>query len=258
MLLAQKCVACHRPDCERTDLSSYESLMAARDEGDTPLVVPGRPEESPLWDYVSWNARAELDSDLMDTPMMPPEHAEWLTAGQQETIRRWIARGALQYELPSTCSTRPLLEMDFPSARECKACHPKQYTEWSRSMHAYAQHSPVMEAFNLTLIERTSGTIDTFCTRCHTPLGTALGENGSRRNVHRSRLSMEGVTCVVCHRVKQPYYKASTRHALVPGKTIDGCMYGPFDDAVSTNWERTPRAGVRSSARRSSAVRATT
>ena len=38
--------------------------------------------------------------------------------------------------------------------------------QWSRSMHAYAQHSPIFEAFNLTLIERTGGTIGTFCTRC--------------------------------------------------------------------------------------------
>ena len=99
-------------------------------------------------------------------------------------------------------------------------------------MHHYAQHSPLFEAFNLTLMERTGGTLGTFCTRCHTPLGTALGENGLRRNVNRSRLSMEGVTCVVCHRRTQPMHKTNDRDYIQPGKLLDTCLYGPFDDSA--------------------------
>ena len=202
LILTTKCLRCHAPGTDHSDLSSYQALMAAKTEDDEPVVVPGRPADSPLLANVTWNVRAWRDSDLPDEPLMPDKQHEWLTAGQLETVRRWIARGAFQYKLPATCKTpRRLLEIDFPSAAQCKTCHPVQYDQWSRSMHHYAQHSPVFEAFNLTLIERTSGTIGTFCSRCHTPLGTALGENGSRRNVHRSRLSMEGVTCVVCHGV---------------------------------------------------------
>ncbi|MFT5523763.1 MAG: hypothetical protein ACI9HK_001711, partial [Pirellulaceae bacterium] len=115
----------------------------------------------------------------------------------------------------------------------CKVCHPKQFTEWSRSMHAYSQHSPIFEAFNLTLVERTAGTIGTFCSRCHTPIGTALGENESVRNIHRSRTSMEGVTCIVCHRRKSGHYKSSGRVVFQPGGLMDGCMYGPFETATS-------------------------
>lgn len=232
LVLAQKCAGCHRAGTDRVDLSSYEALMSAEVYGE-PLVVPGRPEESPLWEQVTWNHAQEAGSDQPEKPSMPPDEMDWLTGGQLATLSRWIENGALEYELPEQCSPRPLLEIDFPSAKECKACHPKQYQEWSRSMHAYAEHSPVFEAFNLTLIERTGGTIGTFCTRCHTPLGTALGENGSRRNVHRSRLSMEGVTCTVCHRINRPYYKANTRMTITPGKLVEGCMYGPFNDPVS-------------------------
>ncbi len=231
LILSQKCAACHRPKSDRADLSCYESIVAAR-SGDQRVVVPGKPDASLLWQYVSWNAEAKLASDLPETPIMPPEHEQWLTAGQLQTLRRWIARGALEYKLPPTCNIRPLTEISYPSAQQCRVCHPKQYEEWSRSMHAYAQHSPVFEAFNLSLQERTSGTLGTFCTRCHTPLGTSLGENGLRRNVHRSRLSMEGVTCVVCHRQKQPYLKASGRQAIVPGTLYETCVYGPFDDPV--------------------------
>ncbi len=233
LIVNAKCVACHRPDCERADLSTHAGLLSEKDG--MALVVPGKPAESLLFQYVAWNVTAELDSPHSDTPMMPPQAEEWLTAGQLRTLERWIKRGAHEYQSPNygPHTERPLLEIDFPSARECKTCHPKQYEEWSRSMHAYAMQSPVMEAFNLSLVERTSGTVGTFCTRCHTPLGTAIGEDGTMRNVHRSRLSQEGVTCVVCHRVQQPYFKANTRHAIQPGGVFDGCMFGPFDDHVS-------------------------
>jgi hypothetical protein len=111
-------------------------------------------------------------------------------------------------------------------------------------MHAYAQHSPVFEAFNLTLLERTGGTIGTFCSRCHTPVGSSLGEPGGMRNVHRSRISMEGVTCVVCHRLKKPFYKASGRLPVTPGKLLDGCFFGPFADPVDADGSAHRAAGV--------------
>jgi hypothetical protein len=245
LILAQKCNACHRSGSERIDLTAWEVFIDADSSGDR-LIVPGNPEQSVLWQQVAWNYREEPGTKLPDEPLMPLDRNDWLTGKQQETLARWIRNGALKYRLPETCSTRPLMEIDYPSAKECSTCHPKQYTEWSRSMHAYAQHSPIFEAFNLTLQERTHGTIGTFCTRCHTPLGTALGENGHRRNVHRSRLSMEGITCVACHRVERPYYKASTRRHVIPGKLVEGCMYGPFSDSVAAKEDAHATAGLAS------------
>ena len=242
-ILANKCQRCHRPQAKTSDLTSYERLMAAKSADGTKVVIPGNPADSLLFDYSNWNAHARPNSDLPDQPMMPPDDKDdWLTSGELRTIYRWIKNGARQYARVRQYASRrapiaknKLIETDFPSARQCKGCHPKQYREWSRSMHAYAQHSPVFEAFNLSLIERTGGTIGTFCSRCHTPLGTALGENGSRRNVHRSRLSMEGISCVVCHRRPAGHYKANARVAIQPGKLLDTCMYGPFEDKASAS-----------------------
>ena len=231
LILTNKCIGCHRKgnDQDLCDLSTYDALLDACGMDEEPIIKPGRAEDSALYYMVAWNVHAVRDSKLPGEPDMPPERHEWLTAGQLTTLRRWINNGALQYKLPDHCSPAPLMEHDFPSARVCKQCHPRQYEDWSRSMHAYAQHSPVFEAFNLTLIERTGGTIDTFCSRCHTPIGTALGENGSRRNVHRSQISMEGVTCIVCHRRSTKHYKSNGRVPIEPGKFNEGCMYGPFE-----------------------------
>lgn len=230
LILAHKCVGCHRPNCARTDLSSYEALLNARVAG-KPVVVPGRPDDSPLWTWVVWNVHGHGPAELPDQPLMPIDKHEWLTAGQLAQLRRWIENGGFEYKLPDTCNKRPLMETDFPSARVCKQCHPKQYAEWSLSMHAYGQLSPAFEAFTLTLVERTSGTIGTFCTRCHTPIGVGLGESASLRNSNRSRLSLEGVTCVTCHRRTGLYYKNSGRIHIEPGKVYDTCIYGPFESS---------------------------
>lgn len=243
LILQRKCLNCHLKGTERVDLSSYAAVIAAKVAGD-PIVVPGNASRSDLYDYLVWNVHARADSPHPDQPMMPPDQAEWLTAGQLESVRRWIDRGALEFRLPDQCDIRPLIEIDFPSAKQCAACHPRQYAQWSLSMHAYAQHSPIFEAFNLTLIERTGGTIGTFCSRCHTPIGTLLGENGSRRNVNRSRISQEGVTCIVCHRQARPQYKDNARIDVQPGSMFDQCVFGPFEGGVSQQLGGHPSAAA--------------
>ncbi len=231
-ILANKCTGCHRAGAEEVDFSTYEKLLQAEVDGER-LIVPGDPDASLLWQQVCWNVEGRPGSSQADEPAMPKDRLQWLTRGQLATIRTWIEQGAKKYSLPGACQPRPLSEIDFPSARQCGACHPRQYEQWSRSMHAYAQHSPVMEAFVLTLVERTGGTIGTFCTRCHTPIGIALGENESLRNVHRSRIAMEGITCVVCHRRKDGVYKASGRLSVASGDALTECVYGPFDGGPS-------------------------
>ena len=228
-VLTTKCIGCHRQSTDRTDFTSYQAVVAAEQDGSA-VVVAGAPEESLLWEYVAWNAAAEGDSDLPDSPMMPPEQDHWLSSGQLAAVYRWIKSGAVEFLGPAT---NTVTEIDFPSAQVCAHCHPKQYREWSSSMHAYAMHSPVFEAFNLTMLERTSGTIGTFCTRCHTPIGTSLGEGGSRRAVNRSRISLEGVTCVVCHRRSTAHYKNNGRLPVEPGQLHEICLYGPFESTVS-------------------------
>ena len=243
-VLRNKCNGCHRANTDQQDFSTYETVMGIAAHMDEPIVIPGNPEDSPLWQYVNWNHSFAADSDAPDEPSMPPEKKEdWLTAEQLETMYRWIKSGALEYVLPDHCNTSPLLETDFVSAKECAQCHPTQYEEWSRSMHAYAQHSPVLEAFTLTMVERTGGTIGTFCTRCHTPIGVSIGETASMRNVHRSRISMEGVTCVVCHRLERPFYKASGRLPVTAGLVTEGCTFGPFSDPVNPDGSAHEAAG---------------
>jgi hypothetical protein len=119
-----------------------------------------------------------------------------------------------------------LLEGKFPSASTCRLCHPDHYREWSVSQHAYSQMSPVFNAMHATILKITNGTNGDFCIRCHTPVGMNQKEPEFMSNIDRHPTSREGVTCIVCHRLKKPFGKVSGRLAIVEGDIFDP-VYGP-------------------------------
>jgi hypothetical protein len=118
------------------------------------------------------------------------------------------------------------VESQYPSAETCRTCHERQYRQWSVSPHAYAQLSPIFNAMHGTIHERTNGTNGDFCIRCHTPVGMALEEPLFESNLHRSSVSVEGVTCVVCHRVDRAFGKVTGRRAVRRGD-IHQPVHGP-------------------------------
>ncbi|MCA9309621.1 MAG: hypothetical protein KDA21_00310, partial [Phycisphaerales bacterium] len=105
----------------------------------------------------------------------------------------------------------------FPLATECRTCHPDHYREWSVSQHAYAQVSPIFNAMHARITELTNGTNGDFCIRCHTPVGMALGEPLFGPNSERDPVSLEGVTCIVCHRQDESFGKNSGRTPIREG-----------------------------------------
>ncbi|NGY06049.1 multiheme c-type cytochrome [Solimonas terrae] len=113
----------------------------------------------------------------------------------------------------------------FPSARECGACHTKVFWEWSVSNHAYASISPMFHKFEQTISTLSSGTIGTFCVRCHQQIGTQLGEPRERPLWQRSEVSREGITCVTCHRVNKEFNKVNGEREVLPG-SINDPVYG--------------------------------
>lgn len=82
-VFAAKCAVCHGPDLTNPR-GRFGYVLDLRRVADNPeLVIPGRPEESELWQLVS---RAEMPPP--DSPAGP------LTATQKELVRDWIAAGA--------------------------------------------------------------------------------------------------------------------------------------------------------------------
>ena len=85
-LLKEKCFGCHGGDTEDVrgdyDLLTREGMLKGG-ESEEPSIVPGKPDESPLYLAVLW-----------DGYEMPPKENDRLTKTQTEYIRQWIAAGA--------------------------------------------------------------------------------------------------------------------------------------------------------------------
>lgn len=115
----------------------------------------------------------------------------------------------------------------FISANECGVCHPVHYRQWAGSPHGHAHLSPAFQAFQRKLITKSGGTIAGFCVRCHTPLGTVLGEKPLLPDAERAPISLEGVTCVVCHAIDRLHGLVSGKIPISPEFPFYGPFYGP-------------------------------
>ena len=108
-------------------------------------------------------------------------------------------------------------ETNYPSATACASCHPKVFWEWAASNHAYASVSPMFHKFEQAVNDLTSGTMGSFCVRCHQQIGTQRGEGRAEPLWARSIIAREGVTCVTCHRVNQEFGKVNGERHVTPG-----------------------------------------
>ena len=105
---------------------------------------------------------------------------------------------AQQSELktPSDPHASAFKESEFPSAVQCAECHQKIFWEWASSNHAYASISPMFHKFEQRINDLASGTINTFCVRCHQQIGTQKGEPREMPLWERSQIAREGISCV--------------------------------------------------------------
>lgn len=111
----------------------------------------------------------------------------------------------------------------FTDPRVCGACHTIQYTQWLGSMHRYAQASIINELVSDFVTKQFGETAGEFCTTCHTPIGSAMGEPYDMPGKDRSPLSLAGVSCDVCHSIDKAYGASQGYLGLKPSNKV----YGP-------------------------------
>lgn len=148
-----------------------------------------------------------------------------------ESSSRQAAAGTLTDQSmgdTNTMHAKIFADNGYPTAAQCGECHPKHFAEWSVSPHAYAQISPVFNAMQGSVTKLTNGANADFCIRCHSPVGMALGEPVFTENKNRAQASLEGITCIVCHRVNGDSGKVSGRFKLEKGD-IHARVFGPGD-----------------------------
>jgi nitrate/TMAO reductase-like tetraheme cytochrome c subunit len=163
----------------------------------------------------------------------PEKTTETQAESEQSSVDSGVTTGDTGASTDTGTDEHPPYDLDGVDPRSalvCAQCHPSQYSEWQQSMHRYAAHSPVFDEMTDKAVRDTAGATGTFCTGCHTPLGTMDGEPGNTKARDRSDISLEGVTCVVCHQSVGYEQPVGNTHLVID---LSAPMQGPFEPAAS-------------------------
>jgi formylglycine-generating enzyme required for sulfatase activity len=106
-ILETNCLSCHSGDKPHGDFDLTTRKSALETGSSPPSIVPGKPEESPLYTFTI------VPPD--DPSIMPPtKNAKPLTKAETETLKQWIAEGA-EWPKDLRLKTRPRKAAGMPS-----------------------------------------------------------------------------------------------------------------------------------------------
>ncbi|WP_172633401.1 multiheme c-type cytochrome [Methanosalsum zhilinae] len=114
----------------------------------------------------------------------------------------------------------------FDRPGHCSTCHGVLHSQWSGSMHSYAQTDPFyLKEFEIASHD-TDGLTDQYCAQCHTPVGVLTGEFEHRT---LSEVSVRGVHCDFCHSVSGMVGVGNAPYIVTPGDTKWGSIQDPVE-----------------------------
>ncbi len=130
-------------------------------------------------------------------------------------------------------------DVDFTPPKVCRGCHPRQYQEWSTSVHAMAFLDPVYQGELNEGFKAVGHDVTRQCEGCHSPVGMVTGEVKGPGLKGLSDIALAGVSCDVCHSISGVTHWQTPSHEpengsmiLTPGvETVQGpkrVKRGPF------------------------------
>ena len=117
----------------------------------------------------------------------------------------------------------------FERDTKCAGCHGIIHSEWEGGMHSFAEIDPFYKKEAEMASKESNGSLDTYCARCHTPIGVVSGELPPVDGSKLSDIAKRGVQCDFCHSVSGSAGIGNAKFILTPGNI----KWGPFSDAVS-------------------------
>lgn len=129
----------------------------------------------------------------------------------------------------------------FDDANVCKACHAEIHKQWEESVMSKAWDDPIYRALLKRASLATNGTVDNFCTGCHTPVGLTTGRINSEINREALGVALKdhrvlpGVDCEACHNISSLTGLDNGAYVMTPRNNAEGApqKYGPRKDSES-------------------------
>lgn len=98
----------------------------------------------------------------------------------------------------------------FNPPEACGGCHPKQYSDWTGSVHSLAFQDPIYQGELNKAVKAVGHEVARQCEGCHSPAGMATGEIKKPGIAGLSSMALAGVSCDICHSV------SGTTHLQTP------------------------------------------
>jgi hypothetical protein len=99
---------------------------------------------------------------------------------------------------------------NFTSPDVCGGCHPKQYEEWTGSVHSLALQEPLYQGELNKAYKAVGHEVARQCEGCHSAAGMVTGEIKKPGIADLSPMALAGVSCDICHSI------SGTTHWLTP------------------------------------------
>ena len=102
----------------------------------------------------------------------------------------------------------------------CSGCHPRQYEEWTGSVHALAFQDPIYQGELNKGFKAVGHEITRQCEGCHSPAGVVMGEIKGPGFTGLSPLALAGVSCDICHSISGVTHWQTPTHEPENGSFI--------------------------------------
>jgi len=108
----------------------------------------------------------------------------------------------------------------FTEPEVCAGCHPKQYDEWSGSVHALAFQDPIYQAELNKGFHAVGHEVTRQCEGCHSAAGVVTGEVKGPGISGLGRTALAGVSCDICHSISGVTHWQTPTHEPENGSFI--------------------------------------
>ena len=108
----------------------------------------------------------------------------------------------------------------FTDPAVCAGCHPRQYEEWTGSVHALAFQDPIYQGELNKGFKAVGHEITRQCEGCHSPAGVVMGEIKGPGLTGLSPLALAGVSCDTCHSISGVTHWQTPSHEPENGSFI--------------------------------------
>lgn len=108
----------------------------------------------------------------------------------------------------------------FTGPGVCAGCHPRQYEEWTGSVHALAFQDPLYQGELNKGFKAVGHEVTRQCEGCHSPAGMVTGEIKGPGLKGLSPLALAGVSCDICHSVSGVTHWQTPTHEPENGSLV--------------------------------------